>query len=117
MQKYVVPGIVCLVLLWINSVDSNSNSNFHSKLHSNIKQLNTHNIETSLYPFPTDCPLSPMNESFASRLAGIAIDGLTRQYPNIIHHVLNSDQDVLPPRQLTPSFYGCYDWYTYKNNL
>ena len=25
---------------------------------------------------------------------------------------LNSDADVLPPRKLTPAFYGCYDWHS-----
>jgi len=25
---------------------------------------------------------------------------------------MNSDADVKPPRQLTPAFYGCYDWHS-----
>ena len=25
---------------------------------------------------------------------------------------MNSDADVAPPRKLTPSFYGCYDWHS-----
>ena len=25
---------------------------------------------------------------------------------------MNSDADVGPPRKLTPSFYGCYDWHS-----
>jgi hypothetical protein len=27
-------------------------------------------------------------------------------------HTLNGDADVAPPRQLTPAFYGCYDWHS-----
>ncbi|HJT16113.1 MAG TPA: DUF2891 domain-containing protein [Thermoanaerobaculia bacterium] len=27
-------------------------------------------------------------------------------------HTLNSDNDVRPPRALTPAFYGCYDWHS-----
>jgi hypothetical protein len=25
---------------------------------------------------------------------------------------LTSDADVKPPRELTPAFYGCYDWHS-----
>src|ERR1700687_474210 len=36
-----------------------------------------------------------------------------REYPNKLgQHVLNSDADVRPPRELTPAFYGCYDWHS-----
>ncbi len=48
----------------------------------------------------------------ASRFAGLALDCLHKEYPNKIAHVLNGDQDVKPPRQLTPAFYGCYDWHS-----
>ncbi len=47
-------------------------------------------------------------ERFA-RLALVCVD---KEYPNKISHVLNSDADVAPPRQLTPAFYGCYDWHS-----
>lgn len=48
----------------------------------------------------------------ASRIAGLALDCLHKEYPNKIAHVLNGDQDVKPPRELTPAFYGCYDWHS-----
>lgn len=48
----------------------------------------------------------------ASRFAGLALDCVGREYPNKVAHVLNSDADVLPPRLLTPVFYGCYDWHS-----
>jgi hypothetical protein len=48
----------------------------------------------------------------ASRFAGFALDCLHKEYPNKIAHVLNGDQDVKPPRELTPAFYGCYDWHS-----
>ena len=25
---------------------------------------------------------------------------------------MQSDEDVMPPRELTPAFYGCYDWHS-----
>ncbi len=48
----------------------------------------------------------------AANLAGLALDCLHREYPNKIAHVLQGDDDVRPPRELTPAFYGCYDWHS-----
>lgn len=47
-----------------------------------------------------------------ARFAQLAIDCVQREYPNLIHHVMAGDADVAPPRKLTPSFYGCYDWHS-----
>jgi len=48
----------------------------------------------------------------AERFARLALDCVHREYPNKIAHTLISDRDVLPPRRLTPAFYGCYDWHS-----
>jgi hypothetical protein len=48
----------------------------------------------------------------AARFAGLALDCVHREYPNKIAHVLNGDADVRAPRDLTPAFYGCYDWHS-----
>jgi hypothetical protein len=48
----------------------------------------------------------------AERFANLALACVHREYPNKIAHVLNSDADALPPRKLTPAFYGCYDWHS-----
>src|SRR5499426_79699 len=48
----------------------------------------------------------------AGRFARLALDCVHKEYPNKIAHVLNSDADVKPPRELTPAFYGCYDWHS-----
>ncbi len=48
----------------------------------------------------------------AERLAKLALDCVSREYPNKLSHVLNSDEDAKPPRHLTPAFYGCYDWHS-----
>jgi hypothetical protein len=48
----------------------------------------------------------------AARFAALALDCVHKEYPNKIAHSLNSDADVKPPRQLTPAFYGCYDWHS-----
>lgn len=48
----------------------------------------------------------------ASRFAELALECVHREYPNKISHVLNGDLDVKAPRELTPSFYGCFDWHS-----
>jgi hypothetical protein len=48
----------------------------------------------------------------AERFANLALACVHKEYPNKISHNLNSDADVAPPRELTPAFYGCYDWHS-----
>jgi hypothetical protein len=52
------------------------------------------------------------DEKAADRFAKLAFACVGKEYPNKISHVLNSDIDVAPPRKLTPTFYGCYDWHS-----
>ncbi len=53
-----------------------------------------------------------LDEATAERFTRLALDGVTREYPNKIAHVMHSDADVAPPRKLTPAFYGCFDWHS-----
>jgi hypothetical protein len=48
----------------------------------------------------------------AARFAKLALDCVHKEYPNKIAHVLSGDGDVKPPRELTPAFFGCYDWHS-----
>ena len=48
----------------------------------------------------------------ADRFAALALACVHREYPNKIAHVLQRDADAQPPRQLTPAFFGCYDWHS-----
>src|ERR1043165_8046211 len=48
----------------------------------------------------------------ATRFADLALSCVHREYPNKIAHVLDSDADARPPRELTPAFHGCYDWHS-----
>jgi hypothetical protein len=50
--------------------------------------------------------------SFAERFGRLALDCVHLEYPNKIAHVMSSDADALPPRELTPAFFGCYDWHS-----
>src|SRR5260221_11844657 len=48
----------------------------------------------------------------AVRFARLALDCVHREYPNKIAHAMNADADARTPHELTPVFYGCYDWHS-----
>lgn len=48
----------------------------------------------------------------ATRFAELALTCVHQEYPNKIAHVMSGDADARPPRELTPAFYGCYDWHS-----
>jgi hypothetical protein len=64
---------------------------------------------TAAQPLPTP---SAFDATAAQRFADLALACVHKEYPGKIAHVLSSDQDVLPPRTLTPAFFGCYDWHS-----
>ena len=53
-----------------------------------------------------------VDEAESARFAGLALQCVHQEYPNKIGHVMNSDKDVAPPRELTPTFFGCFDWHS-----
>lgn len=53
-----------------------------------------------------------LTPAHANTLARIGLGGVGREYPNHLAHVLNGDTDVAPPRELHPSFFGCFDWHS-----
>jgi hypothetical protein len=57
-------------------------------------------------------PAAALDEAAAARFAKLALACLHQEYPNKIAHVMQGDADVRPPRELTPAFFGCYDWHS-----
>lgn len=57
-------------------------------------------------------PVTTFDIGTAERFAALALACVRKEYPNKIAHVLNSPADVQPPRELTPAFFGCYDWHS-----
>jgi hypothetical protein len=55
---------------------------------------------------------APLGVAAAERFAKLALACVERDYPNKIAHVLEGPEDAKPPRELTPAFYGCYDWHS-----
>ncbi len=72
------------------------------------------------YIFPIGCmfifasvPAIPDSADIpVERFADLALACVHQEYPNKIAHVMSGDGDVAPPRQLTPLFYGCFDWHS-----
>ena len=57
-------------------------------------------------------PVATLDAHAAGRFAALALACVQKEYPNKIAHVLNSPADVKAPHELTPAFYGCYDWHS-----
>lgn len=55
---------------------------------------------------------APRDGVVTDRFAHMALSCVHRQYPNKISHVLNADADARTPKELTPAFYGCFDWHS-----
>ena len=48
----------------------------------------------------------------AARFAALALGCVAREYPNKPSQVMGDDRDARPPRELTPAFFGCFDWHS-----
>ncbi len=53
-----------------------------------------------------------MGAAPAEKLAGLALACVHQEYPNKIAHTMAGDADARPPRELTPAFFGCFDWHS-----
>jgi hypothetical protein len=53
-----------------------------------------------------------VDRELGARFSALALQCVHQEYPNKIAHVMRSDADAKPPRKLTPSFYGCFDWHS-----
>jgi hypothetical protein len=53
-----------------------------------------------------------MNETTAARFANLAQECIKREYPHNRLYWLEGSEDLKPPRELTPAFYGCLDWHS-----
>jgi hypothetical protein len=78
-----------------------------------MKQITTATLIACLVAFPASAQQpGALDARAAGRFAALALGCVQKEYPNKIAHVLNSLADVKAPHELTPSFYGCYDWHS-----
>ncbi|GGG64863.1 DUF2891 domain-containing protein [Epilithonimonas arachidiradicis] len=54
-----------------------------------------------------------LTTEMANKLASMPLKCINQEYPNKTAHVINAEKDaILTPKQLHPSFYGCFDWHS-----
>lgn len=53
-----------------------------------------------------------ISEAHANRIVEMALEGLNREFPNKPGNLLKSAEDAQTPRELTPVFFGHFDWHS-----
>lgn len=48
----------------------------------------------------------------ANRLADLPLACIQVEYPNKLNQTLGSSEDIQSPKELHPTFYGCFDWHS-----
>jgi hypothetical protein len=56
--------------------------------------------------------MDSLTDELGQRMARLGADNVAREYPNAPGHLLHSAEDLRPPRELHPSFYGSWDWHS-----
>jgi hypothetical protein len=57
-------------------------------------------------------PIRDAQRPLVERFAGFALAAVRREYPYHLSLHLATDADLAPPRELSPAFYGAYDWHS-----
>ncbi|WP_435861612.1 DUF2891 domain-containing protein [Streptomyces milbemycinicus] len=61
---------------------------------------------------PPGTAAAPELAELAGRFAAVATANITRPYPYAPAHLLRGPEDLVPPRDYHPAFYGSYDWHS-----
>ncbi len=48
----------------------------------------------------------------ANKLAKLPVDCINVEYPNKLNQTIGSTKDLQSPKELHPTFYGCFDWHS-----
>lgn len=81
-----------------------------NSISNSMRTLTTIALTTLLVP--VGITAQALDPDLAERFGSLALACVHQEHPNKIAHVLQSDEDVAPPRELTPAFFGCYDWHS-----
>lgn len=55
---------------------------------------------------------APAKRQYEAVFTDLALGCIHQEYSNKIAHYMNGDEDLKPPRELYPAFYGCFDWHS-----
>lgn len=56
--------------------------------------------------------MTTLTPGIAEKFASLALAHVSREYPNIMQHVMGGPADVVGPRAAHPIFFGSYDWHS-----
>ncbi|MGD9966145.1 MAG: DUF2891 domain-containing protein [Hyphomonadaceae bacterium] len=56
--------------------------------------------------------MTALTREIAEKFAALALAHVSREFPNIMQHVMTGPGDVIGPRQAHPLFFGSYDWHS-----
>jgi hypothetical protein len=57
-------------------------------------------------------PCPTLDEELASKLVSLSLACTDKQFPNKPGNIVEGLDTVRSPRELTPAFYGCFDWHS-----
>ena len=65
-------------------------------------------------PLNTDLPVlgDRLSDAQVVAFVTLALDGIPTEYPNKPSNVMAGIQSVRTPKEMHPSFYGCFDWHS-----
>lgn len=55
---------------------------------------------------------SPLTLAQAEKLLVLPLSCIYKEYPNKLGQVLSDHSELKPPKELSPVFYGCFDWHS-----
>jgi len=68
---------------------------------------------TILFSLSFSAQVPTLTNEIAFQLSEKPVHCINQEYPNKTAHVINNEIDVkLSPKELHPSFYGCFDWHS-----
>lgn len=56
--------------------------------------------------------MDDLSADLSEAMAALAVANLAREYPNAPAYLLHGPDDLRPPRELHPAFFGSYDWHS-----
>ena len=63
-------------------------------------------------PLETTRTILTLNLDQANRLLQLPIHCVNTEYPNKLNQTIGGDEDLKSPKELHPTFYGCFDWHS-----
>ena len=94
-------------------------------LSSLLLACNTENSEKKTMAAPNDTntdgiadlietiiTIPTLNIEQANRLLQLPIHCVNTEYPNKLNQTIGGDEDLKSPKELHPTFYGCFDWHS-----